>query len=587
MRWKHVTGEAVDYAPSQEVASRFSEIPPDDFRRSVQLVEPDGRRSSGAQAVFRALALGGSPRWSWAYDRIPGFKPIAEWSYSLIAGNRPSFSWLTRLLWGHASKPESYRRTRWVFLRALALVYAIAFGSLGIQIKGLIGSQGILPVVDLLKHLTPYGLQRFWYIPSLVWIHPSDGMLVGICGAGILFSLALLLNLAPRFSLLALWVLYLSLVSVGGSFLSFQWDALLLETGFLAIFLAPAGLLPQWKGAASPGRFAIFTLKWLLFRLMLQSALVKWMSGDALWRQMTALTVHFQTQPLPNVLSWYVHQLPVEILKLGCVGMFLIEGFGAFLVFAPRRARQAGFWALVTLQGLILLTGNYTYFNLLTITLCLLLLDDAFLRPITPDFYEEPLPREEMRTSGRFKRGLSRLGIMAVVVLTLPHLLSTVGIPLPRWVFVPTASVATLRSFNSYGLFAVMTPTRPEIIVEGSSDGKNWFPYEFKHKPGNLLRRPPQIAPHQPRLDWQMWFAALGDYKQNQWFLALCVRLLQGQASVIDLMDTNPFPEKPPVMIRAWVYEYEFTTRAERRQTGEWWKRKLLGPYCPVLSLKK
>ncbi len=470
--------------------------------------------------------------------------------------------------------------TRWIFLRALALIYAIAFSSLAVQIKGLIGIEGIAPAVDFLEYAQKFGAWRFWFIPTLAWFNSSDQVLIGLSSLGVIFSALLFLNIAPRLALGVLWFLYLSLVSVGGVFMNFQWDALLLETGFLAIFYAPSGLLPQRRGAPSPNRGVHFLLKWLFFRLMLQSALVKWLSGDLLWRKFTALTVHYQTQPLPNPLSWYAHHLPAGFQKFSCVTMFVIEGLMIFLIFAPRRARFAGFWFLAGFQFLILLTGNYTYFNLLAIALCFLLLDDEMLRKVYPASWNEP-----------FKEGVSRrwmgsVGVLMVLYLTSIPFFSMARIQLPSWMSAPLRGISSFRSFNNYGLFAVMTPSRPEIILEGTYDGKTWLPYEFKYKPGALARMPAQVAPYQPRLDWQMWFAALGDYRQNPWLMNFCARLLQGSKPAAELLAYNPFPGKPPLAVRTLLYEYRFTTPVERKQTGNWWARELKGAYSPPLALK-
>jgi len=324
----------------------------------------------------------------------------------------------------------------------------------------------------------------------------------------------------------------------------------------------------------------IFLLRWLFFRLMLQSALVKWLSGDPLWHHFTALTVHYQTQPLPNPLSWYVHQWPVWFHQMCCAGLFLIEGAFPFFIFAPPRLRFASFWGFLLLQVLILLTGNYTYFNLLAITLSLLLLEDQNLRAWLPVWCDEPI--QESRAPAR---GWG-LAAAAVIFLTSVPFARVLGVRLPNWLMSPAFAASPLRSFNSYGLFAVMTPNRPEIILEGSKDGKNWLPYEFLYKPGDLSRRPAQVAPFQPRLDWQMWFAALGDYRQNPWFINACVRLLQGSKPVLTLLKTNPFPDNPPVYLRAMLYEYRFTSSEEHQKTGNWWAREEKGLYCPVLSLK-
>jgi hypothetical protein len=321
---------------------------------------------------------------------------------------------------------------------------------------------------------------------------------------------------------------------------------------------------------------------------MFQSALVKWFSGDPLWHHLTALTVHYQTQPLPNPLAWFVHQWPLGFQKASCLAMFVMEGFVPFLIFMPRRPRLFAFWVLAGFQGLILMTGNYTYFNGLAIALCLWLLDDAMVRAWLPPWCDEPLAEESVSTgSGRPHVKSLRLLAATIIFLTSIPFARVLGFRPPEWAIAPTVWVESLRSFNSYGLFAVMTPTRPEIIVEGSNDGKEWRAYEFKYKPGDLAQRPRQVAPFQPRLDWQMWFAALGDYRQNPWFINFCIRILQGSKPVLALLAQDPFPDHPPVYLRASLYEYRFTTAAERRATGQWWMREPKGLYCPVLSLKQ
>jgi predicted DCC family thiol-disulfide oxidoreductase YuxK len=578
-RWKYFTHDRVDYAPSQEVGNNFPEISPEEFQKAVQLVEPDGHRSSGAEAVFRALQYGGSSSMYWAYQNMPGFAFLAEYFYGIVAGHRPGFSILTRWLWGAPSEPISYRQVRWVFLRALAVIYAFAFGSFGVQIRGLIGADGILPAHSLLSHLSAYGAVRFWYVPTLAWINSSDTFLVSLCTAGFLFAVLLFLNITPRLSLVALWTLYLSIVSIGGDFMNFQWDALLLETGFLAIFLAPRGFLPQRQGVGGPAPWVVFLFRWLLFRLMFQSALVKWLSGDPLWHHLIALTVHYQTQPIPNPIAWYAHQMPVGFHQLSCFILFVIEGIVPFLIVGPTRLRRFAFWPLVGLQGLILASGNYAYFNWLTIALCLFVLEDSSMRSFLPSWSEEPIAFQ----TARFPTWAGAI----LFFLTCIPFAQVLGLRLPNAISAPALWVSPLRSFNSYGLFAVMTPKRPEIILERSNDRKTWRAYEFKYKPGDVSRRPPQVAPLQPRLDWQMWFAALGDYRQNQWFLNLCVRLLQGSKPVIALLRLNPFPDKPPVYLRATVYDYRFTTPREHNETGHWWSREVINLYCPMLSLKE
>jgi predicted DCC family thiol-disulfide oxidoreductase YuxK len=585
-RWKNLTGDRVDYVPSQEAGKEFPDIPPADFQKAVQLMEPDGRRTAGAEAVFRTLTYAGFPGGLRAYEKIPGFSVFSEFAYGVVAGHRPTFSTFTRWLWGNPAELSSYRQTRWIFLRALALIYGIAFWSYGLQIKGLNGSQGILSSQEFLNHLARYGAMKYWYVPSLAWLNSSDSFLVGLCMMGVGVSLLLFFNIAPRSLFFISWALYLSLVSIGGDFMNFQWDALLLETGFLAIFFAPPGFLPQRRGAPSPSRPLVFLLRWLLFRLMFQSALVKWLSGDTLWHHFTALTVHYQTQPLPNPLSWFAHALPFGFQRFSCAMMFVIEGVIPVFLWMPRRPRMVAFWVLVGFQGLILSTGNYAYFNWLAIVLCIPLLDDAALRGWIPSWFQEPTAMPPHLGFAAFSRVGEKVLVAGILFLTVMPFARVLGMHPPGGLEAPVEFLSPLRSFNSYGLFAVMTPDRPEIILEGSNDGKNWLAYEFKYKPGDLSRRPAQVAPYQPRLDWQMWFAALGDYRQNPWFINFCVRILQGSKPVLALLGRNPFPDGPPIFLRATVYQYRFTTPAEHRQTGHWWARDVKGLYCPVLSLR-
>jgi uncharacterized protein YjeT (DUF2065 family) len=413
----------------------------------------------------------------------------------------------------------------------------------------------------------------------LAWISASDHFLQGLCVTGSLFSIAAFFGFAPGLLFFAQWLLYLSLVTIGGDFMSFQWDALLLETGLLAIFLAPWVWTPKKAAAEPTSRVMLWMVKWLLFRLMLQSAWVKWASGDPLWHHFTALSVHFETQPLPNALAWFAHQLPSAVHKGMCALVFVIEGLVPFLIFTPRRARLVAFGFLAALQAVIFITGNYCFFNVLTLVLCLTLVDDrtwAFVlrKPWIPS---NPPPESSM---------VRRLAAFFIFVLSLIFWAFQLGVRPVRPLAVLAEGVYPFRSINDYGLFAEMTPTRPEIIMEGSDDGHVWKAYEFKYKPQALNQRPRQAAPLQPRLDWQMWFAALSDYRHAPWFLQFSVRLLEGSPPVLKLLKTNPFPDHPPHYLRASVYEYHFTTRAERQASGNWWRRDYKGVYLPPIALK-
>ena len=579
-QWQHVTGDRVDYAPSQEVATQFPEIPLSAFENSVQLILQNGTVLSGAEAVLRALNNGS---FLWCYYRLPGFVSVSEGIYRFIAQHRPFFSAVTRWLWGtHTERTTSYF-SRWLFLRGLGCIYLIAFLSLWMQIHGLIGSNGISPADQFLSLVRQQiGTEGYYLVPTLFWLNPSDIFLHFLCAGGVLLSLVLIVGFFPTFTLAGLWVFYLSLVTVGQAFLSFQWDVLLLEAGFLAIFFAPLQLRETFTRASQPSTAFLWLLRWLLFRLMFASGFVK-LASDEVWRNLTALNFHYETQPLPTSLGWYAHQFPEWFQKASVIGMFAGEMVVPFLIFAPRRLRTAGCIGLVGLQMLIILTGNYCFFNLLTLALCLLLIDDVTWKGLLTKrfmpairFIEQP-PR-------RYKR------ICIAIVATLLLLLSGIrftGQLFRDARFPDVAWIAPFRSVNTYGLFADMTESRPEIIVEGSNDRITWETYQFRWKPGDLTVAPKWVAPHQPRLDWQMWFAALqGSYQRTPWFLNFMGALLQGKSEVLQLLAENPFPDTPPRYVRATLYDYRFTDLATKRSEGTWWHREWKSMYCPAISLR-
>jgi uncharacterized membrane protein YphA (DoxX/SURF4 family) len=367
-----------------------------------------------------------------------------------------------------------------------------------------------------------------------------------------------------------------------------------LETGFLAIFFAPLQFFPRRASQeAPPSRIVLWLLRWLLFRLMLESGCVKLLSGDTTWHSLTALNFHYETQPLPTWIGWYVHQLPAALQKFSCAAMFAIELAVPFLIFLPRKPRQFAFLAFVLLQVIILLTGNYCFFNLLAMALCLTLLDDAAIQSLLQKVWRGVSPNSHPPPPERRLRHWPMAVTVPIAALVgcacYTHFFGFIGVrmPGPEPVVAVYRWLQPFRTFSSYGLFAVMTTSRPEIIVEGSNDGVKWDAYEFKYKPGDLNRRPAFVAPHQPRLDWQMWFAALGDVHQNPWFVNFCVRLLQGSPQVLALLDKNPFPNVPPRYIRAVVCDYHFTDLATRRATGEWWRREWKGIYLPPISINE
>lgn len=579
-QWQHVTGDRVDYAPYQEVASQFPEIPISAFESSVQLIQENGTVLSGAAAVLRALNSG---FLLWCYYHLPGFATVSETVYRLIAQHRPFFSTMTRWLWGTHTERTSLGLSRWLFLRALGCIYLIAFLSLWVQVHGLIGSNGILPADQFLAAVRQQvGTSGYHLVPTLFWLNPSDLCLHLLCAGGVVLSLVLIAGFFPTWTLVGLWAFYLSLVSVGQVFLSFQWDVLLLEAGFLAIFFTPLQIRDTLSRASQPSRAFLWLSRWLLFRLMFASGFVK-LASDEVWRNLTALNYHYETQPLPTSIAWYVHQLPEWFQQISAIGMFAVELVIPFLIFAPRRLRTAGCIGLVGLQILIILTGNYCFFNLLTIALCLLLIDDVTWKRFLPKRLM-PSIRLLEQSSHRYRRIC--IGVVAVLLFLLSdlrfsgQLFREIQLPDVAW-------ITPFRSVNTYGLFADMTESRPEIIVEGSSDRITWKTYEFRWKPGDLTTAPKWVAPHQPRLDWQMWFAALqGDYQNTYWFLNFMGSLLRGNPEVLKLLADNPFPDTPPRYVRATLYNYRFTDFATKRSDGMWWDREWSRIYCPAISLR-
>src|SRR5579859_2559053 len=374
-----------------------------------------------------------------------------------------------RLLRGPLRQPD-YVLTRWLFLRAIGLIYLIAFASLASQITGLIGIDGISPVATYLHEvLSTLGSQAYWRLPSLVWLNSSDTFLVFLCGAGVVLALLVIFDVLTLPALALLWVLYLSIVYAGQNFLSYQWDILLLEVGSLAIFLAPLRPLPGWLRQGTPSRIVIWLFRLLLFRLVLESGIVKLASGDPTWRNLTATTYHYWTQPLPSPLAWYMNLLPLPFHQGEVLFTFFIELVVPFLIFGPRRVRFAAAGLITFQQTLILLTGNFTFFNFLTISLCILLLDDAFLKRFYPrrltdhkvPYAPSPLPRWRL---------ILNIGLAFLIgVLSIAQVGDQFfgGLPILSDL---AQTLSPLLLVNSYGLFATMTTTRPEIIVEGSND---------------------------------------------------------------------------------------------------------------------
>jgi len=484
----------------------------------------------------------------------------------------------------------------WLFIRLLGFIYLFAFLSALVQMKGLLGETGILPGRELLQALqSQVGIERYWIFPTLAWLNCSDLFLQGIPFFGCISSLLIVAGVFSGPLLLLCWVLYLSIVTVGQDFYSFQWDILLLETGFLSIFLFPWRRFEPWL----PGRFKrdedyrpslciIWLLRFLTFKLMFLSGFVKLASHDSNWASFCALDYHYLTQPLPNPIAYFANALPHNFQMFSCGAMLFIELLVPFAIFLGRTARLLAAFTFFFLQTLIILTGNYAFFNLLTLTLCLTLLDDAIMEKVMPASLLNNLRRLARPSSALPTRAtLAR----AVVVLAVTVFVGMLNLELFMGRRVPGSGIAhELQNFyfaNTYGLFAVMTTERKEIIVQGSDDGLHWSTYEFPFKPGALDRAPPVVAPYQPRLDWQMWFAALGDYQSNPWFMHFMARLLEGSHDVLALLSYNPFPDRPPKYLRAEFYRYTFTEPSELQKTGNWWKREFVEYYLPAIGASR
>lgn len=603
-RWRDAIGAQVRFVPYQEVASRYPQLADHDFKRAVHFFASDGTVTRGAKAFFTAAASCDRKRWVlWCYRHVRPFALAAEGVYRAVAVSREPLAFVRRIAYGRDLKLPTYHISSAIFLRLLGLIYLIAFVSLWVQIGGLIGDRGISPAsgfLDLIRNSVAQhspSTPVFWHFPTVVWLSPHDGMLYALCIAGTLLSVMLICGLLPIPALILLWIDYLSLFHVGQEFLGFQWDILLLETGFAAIFLAPFVVRSRFLAERHPPRLAIFLVWWLLFRLILESGAVKltWTAGllspDGkpvfnTWSALTALNFHYWTQPLPIWTSWYAAKLPEWFQKLSVIGVFVIELGTPWLIFGPRKLRYVAGGAITLLMALIAATGNYNFFNLLTVALALLLLDDR----AWPNF----LRRRIRGTDWPALAAPTRWRMFLLVPLA--GLLVFVGARQVKQAVAPDpasdeplaieSDLSPYVLVNSYGLFRNMTVTRPEIAIEGCADGLTWKEYEFRWKPGDVARAPRLCEPYQPRLDWQMWFEALrldDVFKQTDslnprycdaWFIEFLKRLLEGEPKVLGLLGDNPFPTAPPVYVRVVLYQYRFTTWAERRATGDWWRRE-------------
>ena len=417
--------------------------------------------------------------------------------------------------------------------------------------------------------------------PSLFHLHYSDRLLVGVAWAGVALASAALLGLPEQgpawLSMavwLAMWALYLSVVNVGQTFYGFGWETLLLEAGFLAVFLGPA--------STTAPALVLWLFRWLLFRVEFGAGLIK-LRGDRCWRDLTCLDYHHETQPLPGPLSWWFHHLPRPLHRAEVVANHATQLVVPFGLFAPQPVARTAALVIVVTQAWLLVSGNFSWLNLITIVLAVSAMDDALLGAVVPAG-----PPDGLAAPAGWQQAAVAALVVLVAALSVRPVLNLAG---RRQLM--NASFDPLRLVNTYGAFGAITRVRREVVLEGTDDpapgpGSVWKEYQFKAKPGDPRRRPRQVAPYHLRLDWLAWFAAMSPAAAHPWLLTLAVRLLEGDPATRRLLGRpDPFGDRPPAAVRARLYRYRFTTPAERRHSGAWWSRELVGEYLPPLRLDR
>jgi hypothetical protein len=471
--------------------------------------------------------------------------------------------------------------TRFLMLRLLGLVYCMAFLCLVNQALPLIGEEGLLPAGAFLGRMEAHygsGLQGFLQLPSIFWLHLSDGFLLAMAWAGLALSIAVLLGFANAICLALLWAVYLSFVHVGQDWYGFGWESQLLETGFLAIFLCPLLDCRPFPLRAPPA----CVLRWLIFRIMLGAGLIK-LRGDPCWRDLTCLYYHYETQPIPNPLSRLLHFMPHWFHRFGVLWNHFVELVVPWFGFGPRLSRHLAGALLASFQVILILSGNLSFLNWLTIVPAIACFDDSILRRVLP----RPLVLRAERAASEARPSRPQLVaawclVAMVVVLSYEPVLNLLS---ERQVM--NTSFNRLHLVNTYGAFGSVGRERNEIVFEGTGDAvitdrTQWREYEFKCKPGDPKRRPCIVSPYHHRLDWQIWFAAMSSFQEHPWTLHFVWKLLQNDPGTLGLLAGNPFPDDPPRFIRAQLYRYEFAPPGN--PGGAWWKRTPIGEWLPPLS---
>ena len=474
---------------------------------------------------------------------------------------------------------QSYLVARWIWLRALGGIFFSAFLALWFQIDGLIGPRGISPAGEYLNEVRRAfpGIKAFWFAPTLLWINAGSGMLRAIVVIGLLASVALIVNLWPRASIIVAGITFLSFIGASQEFGQYQSDGMLLEAAFLSFFFAPPGLRPRLGTATPPSRASLWLLRYEWFRIYFESGVVKILSGEPQWRDLTAMDKYYENGPLPTWIGWHVQQLPHSFHAATVVYTLLAELLLCWLMFFPKRSRLVAFVLTTPLQIGIILTANYAFLNYLVLFLGILLLDDTLLRKAHGT---APADLDPAATTSQSRWTPWRMRLVAIV-LSLHFLSTTLMFFDPGF---PTARLLEpFRIANSYGLFAVMTRARFEIEYQGTTDGQTWIAYPFRFKPQDPRAAPGIYAPYQPRFEWNLWFASLGVWQGDPWTLNVEQRLLDSEPAVLKLFAADPFRGRKPIAVRSVRWRYWFTTRAERRATGVWWRRELVEDYAPTL----
>lgn len=555
---------------------------------------------SGAAAVFKALSLAkwGRGLW-WLYVHSTVFKWFTEMVYQAISETR---GWLSSW-WATGS----FRQSTNIFLTGISIVYCLAFGSLVSQILLLFGQSGIYPIQSVVRYFLDASNPietLFLKLPSILWWFNSDGVLQGMVIVGLISAvLCVCLHSFRRFGLVLCWFIYLSVVVLGHPFMSFQWDVLLLEMGVLAFWMS---WFPNSRGIR-------FLLRWVLFRVLFGSGMVKLMSQDQSWQSFSALQYHFWTQPLPHLGSFFAHQLSSGIHRILLFGMFLIELVVPFFIFFTSRFRQIAFFSINGLMIAIMMTGNYGFFNILVMVNSIVLLNDHAIDRLrlffkrrtdimpnyscspTSDLIYEPIITTVSSRKWRWRfiaskmiGGLNIVSMTALFVLSFPLDLNRF-LPKMAQIELGSRGVSIARSWclvNRYGLFSVMTTTRPELVFQGSKDGVRWKTYHFKWKTNDVFRRPQWAFPYHPRLDWQLWFAALGTFESNRWLMGVLNGLATNHPRLIGALHDNPFLDDPPHYLRIMRQNYTFTSLSEWWKTGQYWLGGKLEPFSPEFNIR-